>query len=414
MSAGIVIVGAGQAACQLVASLRQLGYDGALTLVGAESHLPYQRPPLSKGGLQDGTTFDQVILRPASFYESMRCTLVLGSRVESLDVTQKLVCMEDGQTLGYEQLVLATGAGARRWPGLADGSAPGPVFTLRTWDDSRALRESLAQVRRLAVLGAGYVGLEVAASAKQRGVEVFVFEGALRVMQRSVGLQTSALVERIHQAQGVQLHLGAKIHAVNAVAEQAGPGAVQLDIASGPFTADALVVGIGAQPRTELAKQAGLVCGNAIRIDEACRTSNPCVFAIGDCAEQVLDPGAEPSRLESVQNAIDQAKCAAAALAGKPLPAPTVPWFWSDQFGHRIQVAGRPGPDNEVVVRRSADKPLAQAVWYLHDDRAVAVETIDSPEDFMAAKQLIRTGQRLDRARLADPGVALRSLITPA
>jgi 3-phenylpropionate/trans-cinnamate dioxygenase ferredoxin reductase subunit len=411
MDAGIVVVGAGQAACQLVASLRQLGYAGALTLVGAEAHLPYQRPPLSKGCLQSTTTLADLLLRPASFYESQGCRLLLGRRVQTLDAAQKTVHLDDGQVLAYERLVLATGARARRWPGLPEGAPQ--VFSLRTWDDALALGERLAQVRRLAVLGAGYVGLEVAASATLRGVEVSVFESAPRVMQRSVSALTSELVARLHRQHGVQLHLGTKIQAVNVDVAAAGD-AVQLDTVAGRFGADALIVGIGAEPRTELAKQAGLACGHAIRIDASCRTSDRHIFAIGDCTEQVLQADAEPARLESVQNATDQAKCAAAALAGKPLPPAPLPWFWSDQFGHRIQVAGRPAPDDIAVLRPIAGRPLAQAVWYLRDERVVAVEAVDAPEDFMAARQLIRTAQRIDRARLINPDVALRSFVAPA
>jgi 3-phenylpropionate/trans-cinnamate dioxygenase ferredoxin reductase subunit len=337
--------------------------------------------------------------------------LLLSRRVEALDTARKIVRLDDAQVIPYERLVLATGARARQWPGMPEDAQQ--VFTLRTWDDAMALGRRLAQVRRLAVLGAGYVGLEVAASATMRGVEVSVFESAPRVMQRSVSAQTSELVERLHRQNGVQLHLGTRIHAVDA-GGAATHDSVQLDTAGGHFTADALVVGIGAEPRTELARQAGLVCGHAIRIDASCRTSDPDVFAIGDCTEQALQAHAEPSRLESVQNATDQAKCAAAALTGKPLPAAPVPWFWSDQFGYRIQVAGRPALNDDAVLRTTAKSPLAQAVWYLRDDRVVAVEAIDAPEDFMAARQLIRTAQRIDRARLTNPDVALRSLVATA
>lgn len=371
MDAGIVVVGAGQAACQLVASLRQAGYAGALTMVGAEPHLPYQRPPLSKGCLHGGTGLPEILLRPASFYESQRCQLLLDRRVEALDMARKIVRLDDGQEFPYERLVLATGARARRWPGLPE-AAP-QVFSLRTWDDAQALGKRLSQVRRLAVLGAGYVGLEVAASARRLGLQVSVFESAPRVMQRSVGVRTSALVERLHEAQGVQLHLGTRI--LDVALEVGAPDAVQLETNSGRFGADALVVGIGAEPRVELAKAAGLVCGHAIRIDANCRTSDPDVFAIGDCTEQALRPDAPPSRLESVQNATDQAKCAAAALAGKPLPPVPVPWFWSDQFGLRIQVAGQAAPGDESVLRARDETPFAQAVWYLRDERVVAVDS---------------------------------------
>lgn len=406
MNAGVLVVGAGQAACQLAASLRQLGYQGALTLVGAEPHLPYQRPPLSKACLQGVGALPDLLLRPATFYESIQCRLLLGRSAEALDLRAKTVRLDDGETLPYTQLVLATGAGAREWPGLPQHADL--VFTLRTWDDAQALGRRLDQVRHLAVLGAGYIGLEVAASARKRGVEVSVFEAAPRVLQRSVGAATSALIETLHRAQGVTLNLGVRMESVRV---DAAAGQVLLDTSAGRFKADALVVGIGAAPRIALAQQAGLHCGHAIRVDAACRTSDGDVFAIGDCAEQVLESGADPVRLESVQNATDQAKCVAAVLAGKPLPPQPVPWFWSDQFGHRIQVAGRGAPGDEIVLRRGLARPAAQSTWYLRDGRVAALESVDAAEDFMAARQWIKAGQRVDAARLADPCIALRDVV---
>lgn len=413
MSSGIVVIGSGQAACQLVASLRQLGYQGELTVIGEEPHWPYQRPPLSKAALQSDTSLEDLLLRPQSFYATIGCRLLPGRQVIGLDPTRKAVQLNDGQEIAYAQLVLATGARARHWPGLPKGTPS--VLTLRTWDDAQALRGCLGQVRHLAIIGAGYIGLEVAASAAKLGVRVSVFESAPRVMQRSVGPHTSALVERLHREQGTQLHLGTQIHAVdvaNASVEQ-GRAAIQLDTSIGDFSADALVVGIGAEPRVELAMQAKLVCGHAIRVDAECRTSDRNIFAIGDCAEQVQAAGAEPSRLESVQNATDQAKCVAAVLAGKPLPPLPVPWFWSDQFGHRIQVAGKPASGDDVVLRSSSGKSHTQAVWYLRQDRVSAVEAVDAPEDFMAARQLIRSGQPIDRARLDAPVLDLQGMLQP-
>lgn len=406
MNAGVVVVGAGQAACQLAASLRQLGYQGPLTLVGAEPHLPYQRPPLSKACLQGAAALPDLLLRPATFYESIQCRLLLGRSVDAVDLGTKSVQLDNGEKLAYTQLVLATGAGARDWPGLPQ--QPGLVYTLRTWDDAQELGRRLDQVHHVAVLGAGYIGLEVAASARKRGVQVSVFEAAPRVLQRSVGTETSALIASLHRSQGVALHLGVRMESVRV---DAATGQVLLDTSAGRFTADALVIGIGAAPRIALAQQAGLNCGHAIRVDAVCRTSDPDVFAIGDCAEQVLEAGADPVRLESVPNATDQAKCVAAVLAGKPLPPQPVPWFWSDQFGHRIQVAGRSAPGDEIVTRRGIAEPTAQSTWYLRDGRVAAVESVDAAEDFMAARQWIKAGQRVHPARLADPHTALRDVV---
>jgi len=406
METGVVVIGAGHAACQFAASLRQLGWKGALTLIGAEPHLPYQRPPLSKGCLEGGIALADILLRPAAFYESITCHVLAGRAVVAIDTSRKSVRIQGGEELQYSHLVLATGAAARMWPGLPVGET---VHVLRTWDDAQALRETLGRIRRLAVLGAGYIGLEAAAAARKRGVAVDVFEAAPRVLQRSVSVSTSAHVENLHRAQGVALHLGTAISSVRAE----GQG-IAFETSNGHFDADALVVGIGAQPRLELAREAGLHCGHAIRVDAQCRTSVDDVFAIGDCAEQVLHPGDDPVRLESVQNATDQAKCVAAVIAGRPLPPIPVPWFWSDQFGHRIQVAGRAAASDTTVLRPHPGKPQAHAAWYLRDGRVTAVEAVDAPEDFMAARQLIKTGQSVEMARLADPEVALRSIAAPS
>lgn len=406
METGIVVIGAGHAACQFVASLRQLGWKGALTLVSAEPHLPYQRPPLSKACLQGGVAPSDILLRPASFYQSIACNLLTGRAAIAIDTGRKVVRLDSGEELPYSQLVLATGAAARTWPGLPAGET---VHVLRTWDEAQALRTALGSIRRLAVLGAGYIGLEVAAAARKRGVAVDVFEAAPRVLQRSVGPATSAHVGNLHRAQGVALHLGTTITSL-----RVEDSAVALHTSRGLFAADALVVGIGAQPRVELAREAGLECGHAVRVDAQCRTSAEDVFAIGDCTEQILHPGAEPVRLESVQNATDQAKCVAAVIAGRPVPPAPVPWFWSDQFDHRIQVAGRVANGDATVLRPHPGNPQAHAAWYVREGRVTAIEAVDAPEDFMAARQLIKTGQRVDLARLADPQVALRTVADPA
>lgn len=406
METGIVVIGAGHAACQFAASLRQLGWKGALTLVSAEPHLPYQRPPLSKACLQGGVRLSDILLRPASFYPSINCSLLVGRAAVAIDTGRKVVRLDGGEELPYAHLVLATGAAARTWPGLPAGET---VHVLRTWDDAQALGTALGSIRRLAVLGAGYIGLEVAAAARKRGVAVDVFEAAPRVLQRSVGTATSTHVESLHRAQGVALHLGTAISSVRVEGS-----AVALQTSRGSFAADALVVGIGAQPRVELAREAGLECGHAIRVDAQCRTSADNVFAIGDCTEQILHPGAEPVRLESVQNATDQAKCVAAVIAGRPVPPAPVPWFWSDQFDHRIQVAGRVAAGDATVMRPHPGNPQAHAAWYVREGRVTAIEAVDAPEDFMAARQLIKTGQRVDVARLANPQVALRTVADPA
>jgi 3-phenylpropionate/trans-cinnamate dioxygenase ferredoxin reductase subunit len=393
MSAPVVVVGAGQAACQFVASLRQGGHQGPLVVLGQEASPPYQRPPLSKAFLRDGDA-SALLLRPLSFFDTARCELRLDTRVQGIDVQAAEVLLADGERLPYAALVLATGARARRLPGLA-ADAP-RVHVLRSLAHAQALRAGLGGCRRLAVVGGGYVGLEVAAAARAQGIDVTVFEAALRVMQRSVGEATSRRVQRVHEDQGVRLRLGVSLDGVRASEEGVW-------LASGGQTEafDALVVGIGALPRIELAQAAGIECARGIVVDEQGRTSASGVFAIGDCTES--RDGARP-RLESVQGAIDQAKAAAAAIAGRAPPPPAVPWFWSDQYTHRLQVAGLPQGHDAVVLRQGAgERAVAQSVWYLRGDRVLCVEALDAAGDFMAGRALIRTGTPVNPAQLADP-----------
>lgn len=414
MSAGIVIVGGGQAACQLAASLRQMGYEGVLKMFTEEHHLPYQRPPLSKDFLKSTSSSDAVQLRPPGFYSSIGCEVRTGLRVERIDRNRKSLEFANGETVAYGKLVLATGARARTLSGAQSNGVS--IHYLRTVDDANTLREALGGARQLAILGAGYVGMEVAASAAQRGIAVSVFEAATRVMQRSVGPHISGVVQALHAEHGVRLHLGSSIESIRAGASGSARIVIEAGHA-GTFEADALVVGIGADPNMELAVQAGLDCGRAIRVDASCQTSDPGIFAIGDCTEQTQSPYGVNLRLESVQNAIDQAKCAAAALAGKPAPASAVPWFWSDQYGHRIQVAGVFLSSDEVLVRPCISQDgacLRQSVWYLRGNRVAAVETIDAPEEFMVAKMLIKNASKVAPERLADTSLPVQALLQDA
>ena len=414
MNADIVIVGGGQAACQLAASLRQMGYAGVLEMFTEEHHLPYQRPPLSKDFLKSTSSSDAVQLRPPSFFSSIGCEVRTGLRVERIDRNRKSLELANGETVPYGKLVLAMGARARTLSGAQSNGVS--IHYLRTVDDANALREALGSARQLAIMGAGYVGMEVAASAAQRGITVSIFEAATRVMQRSVGPHISGVVQALHAKHGVRLHLGSSIESIRAGASGSA-GIVVESSQAGTFEADALVVGIGADPNMELAAQAGLDCGRAIRVDANCQTSDPEIFAIGDCTEQTQSSYGVDLRLESVQNAIDQAKCAAAALAGKPAPAIAVPWFWSDQYDHRIQVAGVFLPSDEVLVRPCVSQDgasLRQSVWYLRGNRVAAVETIDAPEEFMVAKMLIKNASKIAPERLADTSLPVQALLQAA
>jgi 3-phenylpropionate/trans-cinnamate dioxygenase ferredoxin reductase component len=400
---GILVMGGGQAACQFVASIRQMGYDGTLTIVSDELTLPYQRPPLSKGYLKGASTTESLHLRPASFYETLRCELRLGERVEWVNRSAREVVLSGGARIFYDSLVFATGARARIFPGLPERDPR--IHYLRSLAQAQALKTALSSYRRIGIVGAGYVGMEVAASARQLGIDVTVLEAAPRVMQRSVGEATSAAVHAFHTSNGVDIRLGSSISAV-----EAAPGGLTIHTKAAPLAVDALVVGIGATPNIELAAAADIACASAILVDANARTNDPHVFAIGDCTEQTHEIYGPGLRLESVQNAVDQAKNAAAILAGKKTPPASVPWFWSDQYSHRIQVAGIAHGHDEIIVRKPAEQDsgkATQSVWYLRQGRLLAVEALDAAADFMAGKGFIQTSTPLDTTRLADASLPL-------
>lgn len=403
MDCAIVVVGAGQAACQFVASIRQAGYAGRLVLVGDETVPPYQRPPLSKTFLSGSASAESLQLRPISFYETARCETRLGQRVARIDKEARVAILAGGERIAYDALVLATGARARALPGLPESDR---IHYLRDTLQAQALKNTLRTGKRLAVIGAGYVGMEVAASARKLGLEVTVLEAAPRVMQRSVGEAISEAVRDIHISEGVAIRLGCAIESVEAKAQ-----ALRITFDATVLEVDALVVGIGAQANTELASDCGLTCARGIIVDAQTRTSDPAIFAIGDCTEQTHALYGPGLRLESVANATEQAKIAAAVLAGRPLPAPAVPWFWSDQYTHRLQVAGLPHGHDEIVVRRPTAHEAgasAQSVWYLREGRVLAVEALDAAGDFMAGRNSIRSGVALGAARIADISQSLQ------
>lgn len=400
----VVVVGAGQAACQFVASLRQHGYKGPLTMIGDEPSLPYQRPPLSKAYLAGTATDATLQLRPRAFYEALDCEVRIGQGVQHIDRQRSEAVMADGTRVPYQALVLATGASARSMPGLPEGDAR--IHYLRSVSHAAALKAALGVARRIAIVGAGYVGMEVAATARQHGLQVTVLESASRVMQRSIGEAISRDVQAIHEAHGVELRLNSTILGV-----EARPESLRIAMDADTIDMDALVVGIGAAANIQLAQEAGIACARGILVDEQARTSDPKIFAVGDCTEQTHALYGPGLRLESVANAIEQAKVAASVLAGKPLPPAAVPWFWSDQYSHRLQVAGLPHGHDEIVLRSPAEPQPGKATrsaWYLRQGRVLAVEALDAPEDFMVGRNLIRAGTTVQAARLADASQSLQ------
>lgn len=368
----VVIVGGGQAGYQAAASLRAEGYDGSITIYGEEPHLPYQRPPLSKGMLLGKQEERHAILRPAEFYSTQRIEVITGKRVASL-----------AELPPSDWVVLATGARNRVLP--RDG-----VCYLRTLSETAEIKQRLADARDVAIIGGGFIGLEVAAAARALGKSVTVYEAGPRLMGRVVAPVVSEYFRLQHEARGVRVVLNS-----TATPE-----------------ADLIVAGIGVVPNDELAREAGLAVGNGIAVDEFLRTSNPRIFAIGDCAEFPSAYAGGRVRLESVQNAVDQAACVARAICGRPAPYDAAPWFWSDQFDIHLQMAGiATGFDRTVMRGDMATNKFS--VFYYREGALKAVDSINRAAEHLTARKLIAARARVTPEQAADESFDLKSAILP-
>lgn len=397
----MVIVGAGHAGGQAAASLRQDGYDGEIVIIGDEPHIPYQRPPLSKQYLSGEQGIERVYLRPAKFYEDKNITLKTGVRVEAIDTAAKTVTTGAGETLAYDKLLLATGTRPRRL--TIPGSDLRGIHYLRTIDDVDGIREDMAPGRRLVVVGGGYIGLEVAAVAVKAGLEVHVLEMEQRILQRVTTPRMSAFYQQLHESRGVHIHCGA-----GATAFQGDGHVTAVLCGERTYPADIVIVGIGVLPNVEEARAAGIDCDNGIVVDDHCRTSAPDVFAAGDCTNHPNPLLGRRLRLESVPNAMDQARVASANMCGGDKTYAAIPWFWSDQYELKLQMVGFSADGDTEVVRGDMEKNQF-AVFYLEDGRMVAADAVNSPKEFMICKQLI--GRPVDPAVLADPDADLKTLI---
>lgn len=397
----VVIVGAGHAGGNAAALLRQYGFEGRVVLVGEEPVPPYHRPPLSKTYLKGEADLERLWLKPRQFYDDQRIELKLGASAQALDCAGHTLALSDGTTLHYDKLILATGSTPRAL--TLPGHDLAGIVALRSLADADVLRERVKPGERLVVIGAGYIGLEAAAAARQLGHEVTVLEAAPRVLGRVTGETVSTFYENEHRAQGVDLRLNAKIEAF--LGEHGKLTGVRL--AGGEIVPATLaLIGIGIMPNVALAQQAGIVCENGVQVDEDARTSNPDVFAIGDCASRPLTHYSRTGRLESVHNAVEQARLAASAIVGKARPACDAPWFWSDQYDLKLQTVGLHEGYDETVVRGD---PAARrfAVYYLKNGALLAVDAVSSMPDFLFGKKLVGSGKQLDLAALRDPGTDL-------
>lgn len=399
----VVIVGAGHAGAELACALRKRGFAGSILLTSDEPVAPYERPPLSKAYLLGKIEIKRLLIREQDFWEAENIELALGCSVTEVDAKGSTLRLSDGGTVSYDWCVLATGGKVRRLSG-AGAQLPG-IHYLRTLADVHNISSALEKAEHLVIIGAGFIGLEVAAAARELGKHVTIVEAQGRVLARVTSPIVSAFYEKMHRRHGVEFELG---HCVTAIEGDGHVDAVVLDNGK-RLPADLIVAGIGIDAETSLAEVAGLQCNAGVLVDEACRTSVRNILAIGDCSRHPNDFAGGLWRLESVQHANDSASGAADTIMGSPGIYREVPTFWSEQYDLRLQTAGLTKDADEIVIRGDRDEgPLS--VVYLQQGRIVAVDAINAPKDFMAARALIRNGVSPDRERLADVTVALKSL----
>ncbi|MEQ1887848.1 MAG: FAD-dependent oxidoreductase [Alphaproteobacteria bacterium] len=405
MTETYVIVGAGHAAGQVAQSLRSsaCGFTGRLVMIGEEAHLPYQRPPLSKKFLAGELDIDRVYFKPPSFYEKFNIETMLNSRADSIDRVAKRVSLSDGRSITYDKLIFTTGSRVRTIsaPGV---ELPG-IFYLRTVADVEAIRAYLKADSKLVIVGGGYIGLEVAAVMVSRGLDVTVVEMAPTVLARVVDKQVAEYFASVHRQAGVKIENGVAVQGF------AGNGKVERVLCADgrEFPADVVIIGVGIVPNVELAQAAGLACDNGIVVDEFGRTQDPDIFAAGDCANhpnRLLD---RRLRLESVHNALEQGKTAALAMCGKLVEYAQVPWFWSDQYDLKLQIVGLSGSHDKVIIRGSMTNH-AFAAFYLQGNVIIAVDAVNSPQEFMASRQLVANKTPVDLEKLADAKIHMNAV----
>jgi 3-phenylpropionate/trans-cinnamate dioxygenase ferredoxin reductase subunit len=403
----VIIIGAGQAGGETAQRLRQGGFEGDITLIAEEPVAPYQRPPLSKAYLKGDLDMDRLLLRPAAVYAEERIALLTKTRAVWIDRANRKVRIEGGRELPYDALVLATGAKPRRLP-LVGADLEG-VHLFRTAADVDRVRERFASGAKLIVIGAGYIGLEVAAVARQRGLDVTVVETAVRPLARVTSPEVAGFFLDEHTRQGVRFVLGGQPAVIKGAERVTGVGLTD----GAELPADLVIAGIGVTPDVALAEQCGLTVNNGVVTDRQCRTSDPNVFAIGDCAARpMVHFNDQIVRLESVHNAVEGAKVVAATLTGKT-HAEEAPWFWSDQYDLKLQIAGLfHGYDRLVFRGVMADR--AFAAFYYKGDRLIAVDAVNKPGEYLGAKMLIQAGKTLAPDVIADTSRPMKELVAGA
>ncbi len=401
VAAPVVLVGGGHAAAAFVNSVRRAGYDGPLTLISAEPVLPYHRPPLSKKYLSDALPVEQILIRAAAWYEEQKVTLRLGTRVARIDRVARRVELDGGGHVDYGQLVLLTGARPRRLPADIGGDLQG-VLVMRSLADADAMAPQLEAGKRLLVIGGGYIGLEAAAVAASKGLQVTLLEVAPRILQRVAAPATSDYFRTLHRSHGVDIREGVTLRRLLADGDRVCAAELQ---DGQTIETDVVLVGIGVQPNVELAEQAGLAIDNGIVVDEFCRSADPAILAAGDCCS--FPYRGRRMRLESVQNANDQAAVAAHTVAGKATPYAALPWFWSDQYDTKLQIAGlNQGYDDAIVRAGKTERSLS--VWYFQGDTLLAVDAINDAAAYVTAKKLLERGANVAKTAVRDPAAQFK------
>jgi 3-phenylpropionate/trans-cinnamate dioxygenase ferredoxin reductase subunit len=402
--AHVVVVGAGHAGGTLCALLRQYGFAGPITLIGDEPIPPYQRPPLSKAWLKGEADADSLALKPLEFYAENKIDFRPGVTAAELARSEKTITLSDSTTVSYDVLVLATGARPIKLP--LEGADLDGILELRTAADAEILKAALGPGKTIAIVGGGYIGLEVAASSRALGAEVVLLEREPRLLARVACETLSTFFQSYHEKHGVTFELGA-----NVVGFEGKSGKVSgVKLADGRTVAcDYALIGVGITPNDELARDSGLETARGIVVDLEARTSDPSIFAIGDVAHRPMPIYDRMFRMEHVPNALEQAKQAAAAITGRPAPAGEVPWQWSDQYDLKLQIAGYPFDADQILLR--GDPASGKfAIFHLKGDQVQSVEAINSPPEFMMGRQLIGNRKPVDKARLADPSISMKEV----
>lgn len=401
----ILIIGCGHGGIQAASSLRQNGFDGRLLLISSDASLPYQKPPLSKAFLSRDMTDEQLLIRPKSFYQNQQIELLIGATVKNIDSQAKTIQLDDGTGMNWDELILATGSVPRRLS--IPGAELDGVFYLRTLQDSEQIRNALDQAHKIAIIGGGYIGLEVAASARKANKKVTLLEAENRILKRVTSEFMSDFYQSVHQSHQVDIRTQTAI--VDLQGKNGRVKQVRTDDGE-VFPADIVIVGIGVMPAIQLAEAAGIDCDNGILVDNTCRTSVEHVWAIGDCTNHPNPIFKRRLRIESVPNAMEQARVVAANLTGQKKLHHAVPWFWSDQYHLKLQMAGfSSGADTEVLRGDKESEKFARFYW--KDGALSGVDSVNCPQEFMFCRKLIEQAIKVEPAQLADPDIELKSLL---